>query len=152
MAERRIKVPGDKVDFIESLLYKSDKGRGPFESKAQVLAFAAAYGIRHGKPLPITKGTGEPIRYEVFEREGFDTMINIIAVCYTNNIKILNRNDEMEDRRASIFEEFANRGLELLQNDLKGELDYTHAILLLLTKVRDSREKGVLEDLTGVLE
>jgi dnd system-associated protein 4 len=150
MAERRIKVPKDKADFIESLLYKSDQGRGPFESKAQVMAFAAACGIHHGKPLPLTKGTGEPIRYEIFEREGFDTMINIIAVCFTNDIKVLNRNDEMEDRRAAIFEEFANRGLELLQNKLKGEIDYTQALLLLLMRFLDSKGKDVLEDLTGI--
>ena len=151
MAERRIRVPKDKVDFIENLLYKSDTGMGPFESKAQVMVFAAAYGVYYGRPLPLQKGHDNPIRLEIFEREGFDTMINVIAVCFTNDIKVLNQTDEMEDKRATIFEEFANRGLELLQNELKGETDYTEAMRMILTNHRESKSDtyNVMENLTG---
>lgn len=72
MAERRIRVPKDKVDFIESLVFKPDEGTGTFESKAQVLAFAAALGVFHGKPLSLKKGHDlNPIRYEIFNRLDF---------------------------------------------------------------------------------
>lgn len=128
MAERRIRVPADKVDFIESML-KTEKG--PFELKAQVLGFAAAYGAKNGERLPFSK-TGEPIRYSVFVGEKLDTLINMLAITHTKDPKVLGRNDAMEDLRATIFEEFANSGLLLLEQKLRGEVQFTQSLLLLM--------------------
>lgn len=130
MAERRIKVPADKVEFIESML-KTEKG--PFDNKAQVLGFAAAYGAKAGERLPVKKASqGESIRYSVFLNEKLDTLINLLAVTNTGDPKVLARNDEMEDIRATIFEEYANSGLALLEEKLSGEVKYTQPLLLLM--------------------
>jgi dnd system-associated protein 4 len=146
MAERRIRVPADKVEFIESMLKTA---KGPFELKAQVLGFAAAYGAKHGERLPITKASsGEAIRHSVFVGEKLDTLINMLAITHTGDPKVLARNDEMEELRATIFEEFANSGLTLLEAKLKGEVKYTPSLLLLMREAQGARDE--VESLVGI--
>jgi dnd system-associated protein 4 len=146
MAERRIRVPADKVEFIESMLKTA---KGPFEIKAQVLGFAAAYGSKYGERLPIKKASsGEAIRYSVFVGEKMDTLVNLLAITHTGDPKVLARSDEMEDLRATIFEEFANSGLSLLEDKLKGEIRYTQSLLLLM---KDAQALGDdVESLVGI--
>ena len=139
MAERRIKVPADKDEFIESMLKTA---KGPFELRAQVLGFAASYGAKYGERLPITKVlTEKSIRYGVFVSEKLDTLINLLAITHTGDPKILARSDEMEDLRATIFEEFANSGLSMLEEKLKGEVKYTPALLLMMKDVQPSGDE-----------
>ena len=51
--------------------------------------------------------------------------------------------EESGNIRVQIFEEYANGGLEVLQNALQGSVDYTDGILLLLL---DEKDKGDQED------
>jgi dnd system-associated protein 4 len=146
MAERRIRVPKDKVDFIEYML---KTGKGPFELKAQVLGFAAAYGAKYGKRLPLSEGSAEPIRHDVFVREKLDTLINLLAITHTNDPKVLSRTDEAEELRATIFEEFANGGLAILSSALKGEVKYTQPLLLLMKGTETSGDE--VDSLAGIL-
>lgn len=145
MAERRIRVPEDKVDFIESMLKTA---KGPFESKAQVLGFAASYGAKYGERVSFEK-SGEPIRFDVFAGEKLDTIINLLAITDTEDPGVLARNDEMEDRRATIFEEFANSGLALLEEKLKGEVKYTQSLLLIMKETDTTGD--VVESLVGMI-
>ncbi len=146
MAERRIRVPADKVDFIESMLKTA---KGPFELKAQVLSFAASYGAKYGERLSITKASsGESIRYGVFAGEKLDTLINLLAITHMGDPNVLARSEEMEDLRATIFEEFANSGLSLLEEKLKGEVKYTPALLLMLKDVQVPGDE--VESLVGI--
>ncbi len=144
MAERRIRVPEDKVDFIESMLKNA---KGPFEIKAQVLGFAAAYGAKYGERISFTK-TGEPIRHSVFVGEKLDTLIDLLAITESKDPKVLARSDEMEDLRATIFEEYANGGLSMLEEKLKGEVKYTQSLLLLMKKMQNSSDD--VESLVGI--
>lgn len=144
MAERRIRVPAEKADFIESMLKTA---KGPFELKAQVLGFAASYGAKYGERLPFTK-SGEPIRYGVFVGEKLDTLINLLAITHTGDPKVLARSDEMEDLRATIFEEFANSGLTLIEAKLKGEVKYTPPLLLLMKEAQGVGDE--VESLVGI--
>lgn len=146
MAERRIRVPEDKVSFIESML---NTAKGPFEMKAQVLGFAAAYGAKYGERLPIKKASsGEAIRYSVFVGEKLDTLFNMLAITHTGDPKVLARNDEMEELRATIFEEFSNSGLSLLEGKLKGEVKYTQSLLLLMKDAQGGGDE--VESLVGI--
>jgi dnd system-associated protein 4 len=144
MAERRIRVPADKVEFIEFMLKTA---KGPFELKAQALGFAAAYGAKYGERASFTK-SGEPIRYSVFVGEKLDTLINMLAITHTGDPKVLSRSDEMEELRALIFEEFANSGLALLGEKLKGEVKYTQSLLLLMKEAQSSGDE--VESLVGI--
>ena len=146
MAEHRIRVPKDKVDFIESMLKTA---KGPFETKAQVLGYAAAYGVKYGERLSFAQASsGESIRHGVFVGEKLDTLINMLAITHTGDPKVLARSDEMEELRALIFEEFANSGLALLEGKLQGEVKYTQSLLLLMKEAQGSSDE--VESLVGI--
>ena len=146
MPERRVRVPKDKVEFIESMLKTA---KGPFEIKAQVLGFAAAYGSKYGKRLPLSQGHSEPIRHDVFERVKLDTLMSLLAINHTSDPKVLARSDEMEELWILIFEEFANCGLGLIEAKLKGEVKYTQPLLLLMKETQGDSDE--LESLVNLL-
>ncbi|MFM6079052.1 MAG: DNA phosphorothioation-associated protein 4, partial [Dolichospermum sp.] len=60
--------------------------------------------------------------------------------------------EEHEKQRNGIFEEYANGGLEILQNELRGAVDYSERILLFLSYERANNPKEDEEfDLTKFL-
>ena len=144
MPDRRIRIPKDKQEFIKSLLSDSEGGRGgPFETQAHALTFAAAFGAEHKTSVPFEEGTAGPIRYEIFENNGLDIVINLLGVQEHDGPEILANSDEMVDKRVSIFEYYANGGLQLLQSELKGQVDITDAIFLMIAKKRrDNIDSG----------
>lgn len=153
MADRRIRMPKDKADFVKQLT-NGDGTSGPFRLQADVLAFAASLGANRDCFTEFSDTTKDPIRYEVFERQGYDTLINLLAIYKEKDPLVLADNDEMEDRRATIFEEYANCGLQLLQEELKGSVDYARDLLLLLAKERTKKDRGADEgfDLANLIE
>jgi dnd system-associated protein 4 len=137
MAEHRIRIPKEHQEFIQSLL-DTKETTGPFKTQADVLAFAAAVGAKQAIHLDFAE-SAEPIRQEIFIRQGYDTLVNLLAVFREGNPDVLASSEEMEDRRIVAFEEYANGGLGFLRNELRGELDLTDAILLLLRKERETQ-------------
>ena len=129
-------------------LVRSNENSGPFETKARCLVYAASFGASFGpengrKPLPERKG--ESIRYDIFANQGSEDLICSLAVFATNDIKILEDNEDTANERVTLFEEFANCGLERLGSELKGEGNKTDGIALLLSKNFSDRveEDGV---------
>ena len=60
--------------------------------------------------------------------------MKLIAIEATENINIITPDRaEFEQQRIQIFEEYANGGLELLEQELRGAVDYTERILLMLS-------------------
>ena len=55
----------------------------------------------------------------------------------TQDPKTLTFNDEYNRIRVQISQEYANEGLEILNNKLSGVIDYWGAILLLINSERD---------------
>jgi dnd system-associated protein 4 len=145
MAETgRIRVAKDKAELVKDLT-SSDGGTGPFNTFADVIVFAAALGAKHKKRVvlgEISKREPSPIRIEYFASMGNDILIKLLAINETQDIKTLSLNEEEYERqRNSIFEEYANGGLEILQNELRGSVDYSERILLFLSYERMSEEK-----------
>lgn len=145
MPDRRVKVPASKEDIIKQLV-KSESTRGPFNLRADVLTFAAVLGLKEKKRIPFTESL-EPIRQDVFNRNGYDTVINLIAVAETNDPKILLISEEEEDLRITIFEEYANGGLEYLLGELRGAVDPLEHLLLLISQERTQRDESGEEEL-----
>lgn len=142
MAETgRIRVAKDKAELVKALT-SADGGTGPFQTFADVVMFAAALGAKHKKRVPlgeISKREPSPIRLEYF---GNDWVIKLLGVTETQDIKILSTNEEeYEAQRNHIFEEYANGGLEILQSELRGAVDYSERILLLLSYERRNNEQ-----------
>jgi dnd system-associated protein 4 len=156
MAETgRIRVAKDKAELVKDLT-SSDGGTGPFNTFADVIVFAAALGAKHKKRVvlgEISKREPSPIRIEYFASMGNDILIKLLAINETKDIKTLSINEEEYERqRNHIFEEYANGGLEILQNELRGSVDYSERILLFLSYERTKTEQQDEEfDLTKFL-
>jgi dnd system-associated protein 4 len=143
MIDRRICIPKAHALLIDNLCEGGENDfNGPFKTKASVLAFAAAYGASDGDPIPFSETAGDPIRKSVFASAGYESLINILAVAYTNDPNVLSNTNEMEDCRAKLFEGYANRGLNLLSNALMGETDYSNGILLIILKRRKNTDSN----------
>lgn len=140
MAETgRIRVAKDKADLVKALT-SSDGSTGPFQTFADVIVFAAALGAKHKKRVPlgeISKREPSPIPQEQFIVRGYDTIINLLAINETKDINILSFNESNNiEVRNCVFEEYANGGLEILQIEFRGAVDYSERILLFLSSER----------------
>lgn len=143
MALPRIKVAKDKAELVQKLL--DQKGStGMFSTYADVIAFAASLGMKHALRSPFTEVSPSepaPISLEVFISRGYERLIKLIAVVSTGDIKVLSTEDESaEATRVQIFEEYANGGLEHLRQELRGAVDYTDRLVLILNAERFSKE------------
>jgi dnd system-associated protein 4 len=143
MALPRIKVAKDKAELVQKLL--DNKGTtGTFQTYADVIAFAASVGVKSQKRVKLTEisqSEPAPISLEVFTARGYDSLIKLIAVSETQDIKILStENTIAEAQRILIFEEYANGGLVKLKNELRGAVDYTERLLLILNTERFAPE------------
>jgi dnd system-associated protein 4 len=133
MADARVKIAKDKAELVKALKDGSDMN-GPFQTYADVIAFAAALGAKQGKQILLEEISNEidPIRKDVFELKGYAALINLLAVTSTEDPKILALDEISIEERTKIFEEFANSGLEILQRMLKGSVDHLEQISLIL--------------------
>ena len=121
MAYRRVRKPQDKDDLLNRLT-----GGNPFETYREALIFAGAYGFAHARRVPFEKAS-EPISWEVFSGAPGAVIIDMIAAATSDQLEVLGEEDDDFDRRLTLFEEYANGGLELLrerlENDSRSELD-----------------------------
>ncbi|MBD2362188.1 DNA phosphorothioation-associated protein 4 [Anabaena minutissima FACHB-250] len=148
MAANRIRVAKDKAELVKSLLTSKDT-TGPFQTYVEVMVFAATLGVRYKKRVPLsetTKREPSPIPQENFTSLGYELIIKLLAINETKDIEIIaSREDIYEDKRTEIFEEYANGGLEILEQELRGAVDYSERILLFLISQKDSDETIVEE-------
>jgi dnd system-associated protein 4 len=105
-----------------------------------VIVFAAALGVKYKKRVPlgeISKREPAPIPQEQFIVRGYDTVINLLGLIETEDIGILSLHDgNNNEKRNHIFEEYANGGLEVLEIEIRGAVDYSDRILLFLNSDR----------------
>ena len=143
MADARVKIAKDKAELVKSLRAEgADDTTKPFQTYAEVLVFAAALGAKRDRREPFgefSKKDPDPIPYDVFRK--YDKVVKLLAVAATKNPRILADNEEAEDSRIKIFEEYANAGLEIIDNELKGSVDHLERVLLFLSSERDDIDK-----------
>ena len=144
MALPRVRVAKDKKDLVQKLL--DTKGTtGSFQTYADIVIFAASFGIKQQKKVPlktISQSEPAPISLEVFISRGYDWIIKLIAFTDTQDINILSAYDpEVEVERIKILEEYANGGLEQIREELRGAVDYTERLLLILNGERFAEEQ-----------
>ena len=145
MGINRINVAKDKADLVKALTVIDGK-TGPFQTYADVVVFAAAVGVNRQKRVPlkeVSKKEPGPISLEIFISRGYDSVIKLIAITETKETQILSLIDEAsEDLRLTIFEEYANGGLEILREELRGAGDYLDQLLLMLLNERFKEESS----------
>ena len=136
MSENRIRVAKDKAELVKSLIASADNN-SPFQYYADVILFAAVLGIKQNLRLPlgeISKKEPGSINIEIFIARGYDPVMKLIAIAATENINVISPDRaDFEQQRIQIFEEYANGGLDLLDRELCGAVDYTERILLMLS-------------------
>jgi dnd system-associated protein 4 len=143
MSESRIRVARDKAELVQSLIAVTDNN-SPFQTYADVILFAAVLGRNRQNRVQlgeISKKEPGPISLEIFIARGYDPTIKLIAIATTDNINAISPDrGDFEQQRIHIFEEYANGGLEILQQELCGTVDYTEKILLMLSAPKIDRE------------
>ena len=145
MAETgRIRVAKDKAELVKSLT-SGNGATGPFQTFADVVVFAATLGKKRSRRVPlgeISKREPSPIKVETFASMGYDWVIKLIGITETKDIKVISViQEEPQTERNNIFEEYANGGLEILQTELRGAVDYSERLLLMLSAQRFMEEK-----------
>ena len=141
MAANRIKIAKDKADLVKALVTSNEK-TAPFQTYVEVMIFAAALGAKHKKRVPLQEIAKDlsPLRQDYFSNS-FTLVINLFAITQTKDINILGEDGIADDKRIHIFEEYANGGLEILQNELRGAVDYSERLLLILSSERCGQEQ-----------
>ncbi len=140
----RIRIAKNKTELVKGLT-QGDGNTGPFQTYADVMVFAASLGIKRKKRVPleeVAKKDPSPIGIEVFWSRGYDSVIKLVAIADSKDINILSPTDEKaEANRVEIFEEYANGGLEVLEDELRGSVDYADRILLMLMAERHQKSQ-----------
>lgn len=143
MSLNRIKVAKDKANLVKALT-TAEGSTGPFPTYADVMVFAATLGMKRKKRVPlgeISRNEPSPISFEVFVSRNYDLVFKLLAIAQTKNSKILSTIEpSAEEKRIEIFEEYANGGLEILRDELRGIVDYSEQLLLLLSNERGESE------------
>lgn len=143
MSLNRIRVAKDKAALVKALT-SLDGTTGPFPTYADVMVFAATLGANKNRRVPlgeIARNEPAPISFEVFVSRGYDFVFKLLALAQTKNTKMLSLLEpDFEQERTYIFEEYANGGLEILRDELRGVVDYSEQLLLLLVEQRKQLE------------
>ena len=143
MADIRIKVAKDKAKLVKALR-AGEGSTGPFQTYADVVTFAAAFGFSKKKRVLFehaSRRDPDPIPGDQFKNRG---LMDLIAIAETQNPNILSSSDEQVQEKARIFEEYANGGFELLEHQMNGAGDISKQILLF---VKSTEKRFDLEDI-----
>jgi len=116
---------------------QNDKGLKIFESYKDLVVFAAVLGYNHGIKEKINKQMGDPIKMHIFSGEYDLSIINCIALAETGDPMFLG--EKKEDDKINIFEEYANAGLNLINESIyKQPGDWIEKIIALIFSIQSS--------------
>lgn len=135
MAVYRIRIAKKQAPLVKALTI-GQESKGTFATYADVVIFAAAYGGKHEHYVPITTGVSQdpaPISLEIFLSRGYDWAMKLIAIAHRQDQTVISPYDS---QRLLLIEGLANGGLELLQEKLRGAVDYSDRLLLILSQER----------------
>ncbi|MYA48225.1 MAG: DNA phosphorothioation-associated protein 4 [Candidatus Dadabacteria bacterium] len=129
-------------DLVQKLAVQKLNGaqRSLFPTIRELLCFAAILGYSENRRIPLDKDEGvEDISYQQFERGDAEDLVYLIALAEEKDPEILR--DGNEGSCAEIFEEYANGGLQVIQEALvRGGGEYPDRDIMEMLK-----EKGFLE-------
>jgi dnd system-associated protein 4 len=158
MAIDRVFTSKEKSDLFMKLSKTKQKTQdGIFDNNKDLFLFAASLGYKDKKRRPLLKRDGE-IPLSVFQksRNNLD-FIDLIALGDTKDVYILDwDDDEMVDKKLIIIEEYANRGLEIIEEKLfkNNTSIYDNLLQLINTHLSgDNRGQdiGKLENLVNLI-
>jgi dnd system-associated protein 4 len=123
-----------------------------FPTFRDVLLFAAAVGVYQQRRFAFASAAGDPIRYETLTAPNFaDALISMIATRETDDAEIMD-NRRLEER-VRIFEEYANGGLDYIQEQINVRHQPPEQVVVALVtealSQRGAAEPASVEELLG---
>lgn len=158
MATDRVFTSKEKADLFIKLSKTKQKNKDwIFDNNKDLFLFAVSLGYKDNKKRPLAKKDGE-IPLSVFQRskDNLD-FIDLVALGDTGDVYILDWDDEeIVDKKLTIVEEYANRGLEIIEEKLfNNNTDVYDNLLQLINRElqgdSDNKDIGSLEDLVELI-
>ena len=103
MADARVKIAKDKAELVQALKNGSDVN-WPFQTYADVIAFAAALGSKSGKRIPVKEVSvkdPDPVPHDQFKSK---YVMDLIVISEVRNLKVLLVNEVSAHQRIEIFQ------------------------------------------------
>lgn len=115
---RRVQRATDKEDMIKLL---TQAPNAPFKEIWRLMLFAAALGYRENRRVPLEHiDTGKGIDDRIFSNSPvWPGFLYLLALACTSKSDSLSGSEEKCDQRITLFEEYANGGLAILQEQLE---------------------------------
>lgn len=115
---RRIQRSADKESLVQTLTTGENP---PFKEIWRLLIFAAAVGQSRGRREPLkTVDSGKAIPATIFSNStAWPGFHYLMALVEKDDSEVLGGGDDREDARLVIFEEYANGGLSIIQEELE---------------------------------
>lgn len=123
-----------------------------FNQLKDVFLMAACIGFKSGQRKKLSK-RGKEFPWSVFNGSTDESIINAIALAETNNFRIvIDQQEDGEEDKETIIEEYANAGIEYLKCEIldKGGSP-TENLLSYLNSQRDVEEEDDIFNLDGML-
>lgn len=115
---RRIQRATDKEEMIKLL---TQAPNAPFKEIWRLMLFAASLGYRENQRVPLDHiDTGKGIDDRIFSNSPvWPGFLYLLALACTSESDSLSGSEEKCDQRITLFEEYANGGLAILQEQLE---------------------------------
>lgn len=125
----------------EALLVELHNEAG-FVYYRDALLFAAGVGVHFQRRVPFTSAAGDPIRYETLTVPSFsDALVSMIAANEVENDPEIMDDSRLEER-IRIFEEYANGGLEYIQEQVNVRHQTANLVVIALVTEALSQSGG----------
>ena len=135
---RRVRRAADTEDVVQAL-WQDGREPGPFPNIADVLVFAACLGYSRGCKEQFKPDAGKDIRWGIFEEAGYQHVVNMMALSEIQDPTTLGGEEEVVDRRISIFEQYAYGGFQVIRQEvLDRRIDVLDGLLSLVHGARKS--------------
>jgi len=142
---KRIQRASDKEEIIKELL--SEKV-GVFKEIWKLLLFAAQVGVKNNNRLPLKAADpGKGIDQTTFGNcPAWPGVLYLMTLAETQKSESLSGSQDAEDERVSVFQEYANGGLAILQDFFAGRpIDLDGLLAFIETQREESAGKPDLE-------
>jgi dnd system-associated protein 4 len=133
--EVRVRRPQEHETLLNEL-----RDEGVFPTFRDALLFAAALGCRFERKVGFTAAAGDPIRYDTLTYPTFaEALINMIAATSSEGDPEIMDHSRLEER-ISLFEAYANGGLEYIQEQVN--MRHQPAVLVIQALVTEALAGG----------
>lgn len=152
----RVAPPKGLEDDLEKLVVADPQGKHAlFETKQKALMFAAALARWRDAERRTVERKGTAIRYDIFQRALDDGYVDALAIsAHGNDLKVLA--PERDEDRITVFEQYAQSGLEEMIDRFNRPGDPLEAMLALVEEARaepaaglEGIDQGALRKLLG---